>query len=321
MHVLYMKKSLTLMLTSSISNVYCTISTLNSTDEFCMYHFIFSPQVVYSPCIPCQPIPCYQYGCNASCPRDNDPLTVSFTFTYLNDNDSVLSSSGSAASNDDEYRLLLPHGLQANVYYITVRATSASGRVLASSSNGVLVDLTPPSLSLPILHYDVTFSPTQPTSYQGNNHTISASWGFRDDESGVTKYLWAIGTERFGEDIQEYTSVDLNNRAVSDDLELVPNTVYYVSVMAVNGAGLNSTYSSNGVTYLLIELNRTMLDLLMVVDHVDTIASIRLNGIEQTVFKSARDDSAGVEWTGTPPNISTVCKWETKISQYLYAYA
>lgn len=231
-----------------------------------------------------------------------DPSIVTITFSYDNDTD--------ISSGISESHHTLPDSLQPGIYYITVRATSGSSQRVESTSNGILIDITSPVLSLPIQHYDVTFSPTQPTSYQGNNHTISASWSFSDPESGIIEYQWAIGTTQYGDDIQPFTSVGLDTHVQNDNLEgdIVPNGVYYVSVSVKNGAGLSKVFTSDGVTYLHIELNRTMLDLLTIVQHVDFVSEITLNGKQQSVFRSNHDDSAGVEWTGIPPNISSVCE-------------
>lgn len=234
---------------------------------------------------------------------------MSFTFSYVND-----SEVASGIDTDG----FLSNLLQPLVYYITVRATSGSGQIVTSSSNGILIDVTPPILSLPIQHYDVSFSRTQPTVYQGNNHTISASWSFGDPESGIVEYSWAIGTTKFSEDIQMFTNVGLNTRAYNDSLNgvLIANTTYYVTVLARNGAGLSQVYSSVGITYLLIQLNQTMLDLLTVVQHVDVIHNVLLNGKVDTVFRSNRDDSVGVEWLGIPSDISTICKFKCHMFMY-----
>ena len=204
---------------------------------------------------------------------------------------------------------MLPNELKPGTYYLTILATSASGQVSTSSSNGVLVDITPPVL-LSIKHYDVEFSLTQSTSYQGNNHTISASWNFDDPESGVIEYYWAIGTTPYGEEIQNFTFVGVNNYAENSNLDdvLVNNVTYYVTVLAKNGAGISQKSSSNGITFILIELNQTMLDLFVHVHHIGTFDNIILNGKSQQILRSESDNSATVEWSGIPDDISKTCK-------------
>ena len=200
--------------------------------------------------------------------------------------------------------------LKPSTYYITVQATSASGQTITASSNGVLIDITPPTLSIPIRHYDVEFSPTQPSRYQGNNHTIATSWFFEDLESGIIEYLWAIGTTPYGIDIQQFTSVGLNTQAQNTNLEglLNHNTTYYITVEAKNGAGLSRIVTSDGITYLDLELNKTELELIIKVDFVEAIENVKIDGENKTILRTNREDKAGVEWSGVPDDISKTCE-------------
>ena len=200
--------------------------------------------------------------------------------------------------------------LKPSTYYITVHAISASGQTITASSNGVLIDITPPTLSIPIRHYDVEFSPTQPTHYQGNNHTIATSWFFEDLESGIIEYRWAIGTTPYSIDIQQFTSVGLNTQAQNTNLEgsLIHNTTYYITVEAKNGAGLSKIVTSDGITYLDLELNKTELELIIKVDYIEAIENVNIDDENKTILRTNREDKAAVEWSGVPDDISKTCE-------------
>ncbi|WAR04731.1 hypothetical protein MAR_020100, partial [Mya arenaria] len=77
--------------------------------------------------------------------------------------------------------------------------------------------------------------------------SIYSEWHFEDPESGLVEYLWAIGTVRGGTQLQEYTSVGRNEFASSNTIQLQHNTVVFVSVMAVNGAGLRTVSYSEKI--------------------------------------------------------------------------
>ena len=57
-----------------------------------------------------------------------------------------------------------------------------------------------------------------------------------------------MGTTRFGTEIQDFVNAGTNEYAFNDKLEgiLQDNTTYYITITAINVAGLNSTNSSYG---------------------------------------------------------------------------
>ncbi|WAR05117.1 hypothetical protein MAR_020486 [Mya arenaria] len=77
--------------------------------------------------------------------------------------------------------------------------------------------------------------------------SIYSEWHFEDPESGIVEYFWAIGTVRGGTQLQEYTSVGRNEFASSNTIQLQHNTVVFVSVIAVNGAGLRTVSHSEQI--------------------------------------------------------------------------
>jgi hypothetical protein len=78
---------------------------------------------------------------------------------------------------------------------------------------------------------------------------LSANWPAATDAvSGILRYEYAIGTTAKGADVKAWTSAGLATKVTVTGLSLKVGTTYYVSVRAVNGAGLTGTVmSSDGV--------------------------------------------------------------------------
>lgn len=79
---------------------------------------------------------------------------------------------------------------------------------------------------------------------------ISGNWTvFADTNSDISAYWYAVGTSIGATDIVNWTDNGLATSFTQTGLTLVLNTTYYVSVKAVNGAGLESAVvTSNGQT-------------------------------------------------------------------------
>jgi len=80
--------------------------------------------------------------------------------------------------------------------------------------------------------------------------TLSANWpAASDTESGIARYLYAIGASPGATDTAGWTSNGLLTTVTRDDLALASGTTYYFSVKAENGARLSSgVTTSDGVT-------------------------------------------------------------------------
>ena len=208
------------------------------------------------------------------------------------------------------------YSLEASLYFITIEAVTASGQYIHSSSNGVLIDLTPPVLVSPIEQFDVAHSATQASLFQGNNHTVSARWLFRDLDSGIVEYQWAIGTAPYAQDIQSFVSVGKMTQATNSKLEglLMHNVTYFITVQATNGAGLTGNATSLGITYLDIELNATQLEMAIYVEHTEALLIPGENGTAITVFKTTMENRVSVSWEGVSEDVSQICKLSDDIS-------
>ena len=132
---------------------------------------------------------------------------------------------------------------QNNVYYALVCATNGARLRTCVNSDGILIDTTSPKTGV-VIHGAV-----QPgMMYQADDSKIIAHWyGFRDLQSSVDYFEWAIGTSPSATDVQVYTAVG-SNVTFEADLPLENGQQYFVSVICYNGAGLQIADVSDGVT-------------------------------------------------------------------------
>lgn len=130
---------------------------------------------------------------------------------------------------------------QGATYYFYVRAYNTVGLVSeVGVSDGITVDLNPP---------------TRPTVVDDGNYTgdptlLHCTWSSQDAESGVVGYQFSIGTAPYGNDVLPTTSAGPEGEVWVRGLSLVPESTYYFTVRALNGAGLLSAQQySDGITY------------------------------------------------------------------------
>jgi len=129
-------------------------------------------------------------------------------------------------------------------YYFSVKAENPYGlQSTAASSNGQIVDATPPSPT-----GTVSDGPGADISYTASASQLSANWpAFADSQTGVAKYYYAIGTTAGGTEISGWTDNGAATSVTRTGLTLSDGAVYYFSVKAENGVGLLSAASnSNG---------------------------------------------------------------------------
>ena len=135
--------------------------------------------------------------------------------------------------------------LADDVYYFTICAINKAGLRNCLSSDGVLIDFSPPSQG--VVH-DGIIEPD--LKYQSSLTSMAANWeGIWDLESGIEQFEWSIGTslqEKIS--IQNYVDVGLSTHVRSQDvLNLVSGTKYYVHLMVTNKAGVIRELVSDGV--------------------------------------------------------------------------
>ncbi|XP_066275501.1 uncharacterized protein [Branchiostoma lanceolatum] len=218
---------------NSVSAFYAGVGTKRMMDDVAPF------REVARPCVPCVK-PCDKFACDPDCSSlDTTAFHVRIDNLTLSPNASFKQLGG------------INYTDVAAIYYITVKAVSGSGRVVYSSSNGVNIDVTPPEIQQ-IYHVDMSWDDEEISEFQGSNSTIAVRYKAFDRESQVVEYFWAIGTTPRGTDVQPFRSNGLKDMAVNSDLEgfLRHGSTYYVTMRAVNGAGLQSVVTSPGVTVL-----------------------------------------------------------------------
>ncbi|OGS27436.1 MAG: hypothetical protein A2297_04420 [Elusimicrobia bacterium RIFOXYB2_FULL_48_7] len=129
-------------------------------------------------------------------------------------------------------------------YYFTVKAeNSAGGQSTASNSNGIcVIDITAPGATGAVR--DGTGTDESMTL---SSTTLSANWdASADAESGIAKYIYAIGTSTGGTNVRGWTD-NTATSVTATGLTLAVGSTYYFSVKAQNGQGFfGSVTSSNG---------------------------------------------------------------------------
>ena len=135
---------------------------------------------------------------------------------------------------------------QEGVQYKTkIRSTNIVGLASELSSDGFVVDSTPPVIG-DITHLE---NPPLEESSQFTSSEISVKWnGFLDKESVVRNYYLCIGTQSGGCNVMNFTNVGTSSSYSWLDAQLVQGETYFVSIKAENRAGLVSDVkSSTGV--------------------------------------------------------------------------
>lgn len=127
-------------------------------------------------------------------------------------------------------------------YYVTVRAYNKAGLYSVASSQGLMVDNSPPLAGVVQDGQDGA-----DIDWFTGSGIIGAKWmGFTDPHSYVDRYLWAIGTNPRGSQVLQFTTAGKNTSALCSRCTFTSGSRYYITVEAVNGAGLKSTVSSDG---------------------------------------------------------------------------
>ncbi|KAK3101936.1 hypothetical protein FSP39_007496 [Pinctada imbricata] len=150
------------------------------------------------------------------------------------------------------------------IYYVRVGAVNKAGYQADFTTNGVRVDTTPPIVQW--LRVGTLSGETEDKRdgyvYQAGRSGIEASWLALDPQSKVSDYKVAVGTSPGARDVLDWISVGSESSAYIGGLSLnVTNQttfdpVYYVSMMAENGAGLLSN-PINSTPIVVVEEDRS----------------------------------------------------------------
>ncbi len=181
-------------------------------------------------------------------------------------------------------------------YYITVIAINgAGGESAPASSDGITLDLTPPS----------TPAVTDTGTYWGYKTSIWASWIAEDPESEIAEYALSVGTSPGAIDVADWMSVGNRTSFTRTGLQLVDGVTYYINVRARNGAGSwGDVGSSDGVL-----IDSTPPTTPVVTDDGDTTSI--LDSLHAT-WHAADPESGIAEYMyciGTSPGATDVQTW------------
>lgn len=124
------------------------------------------------------------------------------------------------------------------IYYLSVKAIDKAGNEsLIGSSDGIMVDTTPPAL----------VSLADEGEYTTNKTKLSFDLLFEDRESGIEEIQYAIGTSPGETDVVNWKPTT-KMEITESDLDLVDGKTYYLTVKAKNRAGLwSESKSSDGI--------------------------------------------------------------------------
>ncbi|MBN8697063.1 MAG: N-acetylmuramoyl-L-alanine amidase [Bacteroidetes bacterium] len=155
---------------------------------------------------------------------------------------------GAAATNDIRYQNPNPTTFSAKVKSICADSAKNLSSIFYQNIN---IDWTPPSAVDTIndgtaADIAITYSATD----------LSANWSSSvDTNSAIARYWYAIGTTPGATDVVNWIDNWFNRSVTHTGLSLVDGQMYYFSVKAENGAGLQSSvFTSNGQ---LVELTPT----------------------------------------------------------------
>ncbi|WAR31804.1 hypothetical protein MAR_034346 [Mya arenaria] len=129
--------------------------------------------------------------------------------------------------------LTLEHAVR---YFFTVTAVNTAGLHTSVLSDGFIVDTTPPSEGVvfnTIIHKNV--------AYQSSVTSLGISWhGFQDHCSGIKSYFVAVVEKQPPDSDTNFTQVGLRTTFTFKDVDLIPGSVYYGVVKAIDAAGHES---------------------------------------------------------------------------------
>ncbi|KAI8510730.1 hypothetical protein Bbelb_116460, partial [Branchiostoma belcheri] len=130
-------------------------------------------------------------------------------------------------------------------YYVTVTACNVAELCTSVTSDGVVIDNSPPMAGIVYDGVD-----DMDLSFQASRTFLGAHWfGFHDPHSGLSHYEWRAGTTPGGDDVHFTSRLHLTEMAYVSrvDPPLPVGQAVYVTIRAYNKAGLFVERSSNGV--------------------------------------------------------------------------
>ena len=132
-------------------------------------------------------------------------------------------------------------------YHVTVRIINGAGLRKTITSDGILVDITPPTVAS---YYIKDGESGKDRNFTSERFTFTAHWehAFADAESGVVEYRAGLGTKPGVADVKALHVLGSQTNVTVSGLLLESGQVYYMTVVGCNGVGMCVNASSNGMT-------------------------------------------------------------------------
>ena len=132
-------------------------------------------------------------------------------------------------------------------YHVTVRIINGAGLRKTITSDGILVDITPPTVAS---YYIKDGESGKDRNFTSERFTFTAHWeqAFTDAESGVVEYRAGLGTKPGVADVKALHVLGSQTNVTVSGLLLESGQVYYMTVVGCNGVGMCVNASSNGMT-------------------------------------------------------------------------
>ena len=141
-------------------------------------------------------------------------------------------------------------------YRLVLRGTNAAGLQSVIESNGFIPDSTPPHCEENVI--DVTNeNDTSDVDFVRKLESIQAKWKCCDIESGISSQLLGVGTYPGGDDIKTFQEIRFLSHLTTvgggisyvrfSNITILPKVRYHVTIKVINGAGLKTTTSSDGI--------------------------------------------------------------------------
>ena len=134
--------------------------------------------------------------------------------------------------------------------FIESIVTDMSNNFSTIASNYVNIDWSVPTLTT------IADGLANDEDYTTNNSEISSNWADGvDANSDISEYFYCVGTSPFANDVINWTSNTTITNFTENGLSLTYDSTYYVSLKAVNGAGLSSDTICSDGNLLVTTLN------------------------------------------------------------------
>lgn len=171
-------------------------------------------------------------------------MFVSFAFIFSVDDASLFATYPSSTVTASLSGLNLQHGVR---YFATVSAVSGNGERTSVSSDGVTVDTSPPAPGV----FTITHQSRggKVTTAVGNvSDARLYAHGANDPESGLRSSMLLIGTSPGDGDVLQVAGATLGVSPywMVSTAERLHNLTYYLTLVGMNGAGVNASMGSMG---------------------------------------------------------------------------